>query len=109
LQKGAFRTDMGFRAWNVEGSYILTGGKKSFAGTTPKHNFDPKNHGWGAWEIAYGFGEFNAVPAFYTDGFGTPTTTPREAHERVGGVNWYLNRLFRFTADYGNTAFGGGN
>jgi phosphate-selective porin len=26
----------------------------------------------------------------------------------VGGVNWYLNRLFRITADYGNTNFGGG-
>lgn len=108
LQKGTFRTDMGFRAWQVEGSYILTGEKKSFGSPTPRHNFDPKNHGWGAWEIAYRFGEFSADEAVYTDGFASPTTSPREAHERVGGVNWYLNRLFKFTADYGNTAFGGG-
>ncbi len=109
LQKGAFRTDMGFRAWQVEGSYILTGERKSFGSPTPRHNFDPKNHGWGAWEIAYRFGEFSADEAIYTDGFATPTSSPREVHERVGGVNWYLNRLFKFTADYGHTAFGGGS
>jgi phosphate-selective porin len=26
----------------------------------------------------------------------------------VGGVNWYLNRLFRTSLDYGHTNFGGG-
>jgi hypothetical protein len=41
-------------------------------------------------------------------GFASASTTPRIAHECVGGVNWYLNRLVRISADYGRTNFGGG-
>ena len=37
-----------------------------------------------------------------------PATAPRHLHEWVGGVNWYLNRLVRISADYGDTNFGGG-
>ena len=109
LQRGDFRTDMGFRAWQVETSYILTGEKKSFASPTPRHEFDPKNRGWGALEIAFRLGGFSADRAIYGDGFASPATTPRELHERVAAVNWYLNRLFRIGVDYGSTNFGGGN
>jgi phosphate-selective porin OprO/OprP len=109
LQKGNFRTDMGYRAWQVGASYILTGENKSFASPTPKKSFDPKNNGWGAWEVAFRLGEFSADRALYTDGFATPTASAREAHERVGSVNWYLNRLFKVGIDYGHTGFGGGN
>jgi phosphate-selective porin OprO/OprP len=109
LQKGAFRTDMGFRAWQVEASYVLTGEKKGFATLTPRKSFNPKNGGWGAVELAFRVGGFNADRAIYGDGFASPTASPREAHERVGAINWYLNRLFRIAVDYGNTDFGGGN
>jgi phosphate-selective porin OprO/OprP len=108
LQKGTSRVDMGFRAWQVAGSYVLTGEKKGFASPTPKKNFDPKNGGWGAWELAMRTGEFIADRAMFSDGFASATATPRTAHEVVGGVNWYLNRLFRISADYGRTNFGGG-
>jgi phosphate-selective porin OprO/OprP len=109
LQKGTFRTDMGFRSWQVEASYILTGEKKGFVSPTPKREFDPKRGGWGALELAFRIGGFNADRAIYGDGFASATTSPREAHERVVGVNWYLNRLFKIALDYGNTDFGGGN
>lgn len=109
LQKGNFRTDMGFRAWQVETSYILTGEKKSFVSPTPRHEFDPKLGGWGALEIGFRIGGFSADSALYGDGFASPTTSPREAHERVAALNWYLNRLFKISVDYGNTDFGGGN
>lgn len=108
MQKGTFRTDIGYRAWQVAGSYILTGEKKSFKSPTPKKNFDPRNHGWGAVEIAVRTGEFTADRALFTDGFASATASPRLAHEVVGGVNWYLNRLFRISGDYGRTNFGGG-
>lgn len=108
LQKGNFRTDMGYRAWQTAASYILTGEKKSFASPTPKKSFDPKNNGWGAWEVAFRLSEFSADRALYNDGFASPTAAAREAHERVGSVNWYLNRLFRVGVDYGHTGFGGG-
>lgn len=108
LQKGTVRHDIAFRAWQVAGSYILTGEKKSFLSPTPKKNFDPKNGGWGAVELAMRTGEFYAEQGIYNYGFASPTTTPRVAHEVVGGVNWYLNRLVRISGDYGRTNFGGG-
>jgi len=109
LQKGTFRTDMGLRAWQVETSYILTGEKKGFGPATPRHVFDPKNGGWGEWELAFRIGGFNTDRQMFADGFASATTSPREAHERVAALNWYLNRLFKISVDYGNTDFGGGN
>lgn len=53
-------------------------------------------------------GEFRVEQGIFNYGFASVTTTPQTAHEVVGGVNWYLNRLFRISADYGRTNFGGG-
>jgi phosphate-selective porin OprO/OprP len=108
LQKGTVRREIAFRAWQVQTMFILTGEKKGFTSPTPKKNFDPKNHGWGAVELAVRVGDFSAEQGIYNYGFAASATTPRHAHEWVGGVNWYLNRLFRTSLDYGNTNFGGG-
>lgn len=105
LQKGTVRRDIAFRAWQVQTSYILTGEKKSFASPTPRKSFDPWNHGWGAVEVAARVGEFYAERGLYNYGFAVSTTSPRLAHEVVGGVNWYLNDLFRISCDYGRTTF----
>ena len=52
--------------------------------------------------------DFNMEPGIYNYGFATEATSPRRAHEWVGGVNWYLNRAVRISLDYGNTNFLGG-
>ncbi|HWF08696.1 MAG TPA: porin [Bryobacteraceae bacterium] len=108
FQKGNVRHDVAFRAWQVEASYILTGEKKGFTSPTPRHPFEPLNHGWGAWELAVRVGNFHAEKGLFNYGFADPTKTPGQAHEWLGGVNWYLNRLVRISLDYGNTNFGGG-
>jgi phosphate-selective porin OprO/OprP len=109
FQKGTVRREIAFRAYQVELSYILTGEKKSFGSPTPKRPFDPLHHGgWGAVELAARVGDWEAENGLYTYGLASSATTPRHLHEYVGGVNWYLNRLVRITADYGNTTFGGG-
>lgn len=109
LQKSGVRTNVGFRAWQVQASYILTGERKGFTSTTPKKSFDPSHGGYGAWEIAVRAGEFSADQALYTNGLASPTNAARVVRERVGTLNWYLNRLFRISLNYGHTAFGGGN
>jgi phosphate-selective porin OprO/OprP len=105
LQKGTVREDVAFRAWQVAVSYVLTGEKKGFGSPTPRKVFDPKNGGWGAVEVAARVGEFRAEQGLYNFGFASYTTAPRIAHEWVGGVNWYLNPLFRISLDYGRTTF----
>jgi len=108
LKKGLMQRDIAFRAWQVAGTYILTGEAKGFTSPTPKKPFDPRNNGWGAVELAVRVGDFSAEKGIYNYGFASAATTPRHAHEWVGGVNWYLNRLVRISVDYGNTNFGGG-
>ena len=108
LQKGTIRRDIAFRSWQVQASYLLTGEKKGFTTLSPRKNFDPKNHSWGAVELAARTGDFSVERGFFNYGFGSVATSPRDAREWVGGVNWYLNRAVRVSADYGYTKFGGG-
>jgi len=108
FQKSGVRREIAFRAYQVQASYILTGEKKSYGGPTPKKSFDPMHGGWGAWEIAARLGDWEAEKGVYSYGLVSSAVSPRHLHEWTGGVNWYLNRLFRFSADYGKTNFGGG-
>jgi phosphate-selective porin OprO/OprP len=108
FQKSNVRRDIAFRAWQVQASYILTGEKKGFLSPTPNHNFDPLNHGWGAWEVAIRTGDFSIDRGLFNYGFASTSTSPRNDREYVAGVNWYLNRLVRISFDYGHSGFGGG-
>ena len=108
FQKGSVRRDIALRSWQVQASYLLTGERKAFGTLVPKKTFDPHNHGWGAFELAVRVGDFSIERGIYDYGFASPTTAPRRAHEWVGGVSWYFNRMLRISLDYGNTNFGGG-
>jgi phosphate-selective porin OprO/OprP len=108
FQKNAVRREIAFRAYQAQVSYILTGEKKSFASPTPRKSFDPLHGGWGAVEVAARVGDWEVEKGIYTYGLANSATSPRHLHEWVGGVNWYLNRLFKIAADYGKTNFGGG-
>ena len=109
LQKGSMRREVAFRSWQAQASYILTGEKKGFASPTPKKPFDPAHRGWGAIELAARVGDFEAEKDLYNYGFASTLNAARHAHEWVGSVNWYLNRLVRISSSYGDTKFGGGN
>ncbi len=108
FQKGVVRRDIAFRSWQAQASFILTGERKSFASPTPRRSFDPRNNGWGAVELAARVGDFSAERGVYSYGLMDPAKSARRAHEWVGGVNWYLNRLLRISLDYGRTSFEGG-
>jgi phosphate-selective porin OprO/OprP len=108
FQKGALRRDIALRSWQVEASYLLTGEKKVFGTLVPSKAFDPKNHGWGAFELAVRVGDFSVEQGIYNYGFATAAASPRRAHEWVGGASWYLNRMLRVSVNYGNTNFEGG-
>ncbi len=108
FQKGAVRRDIALRSWQVAASYILTGEKKVFDTLVPRKAFDPKHHGWGAFELAVRVSDFSVEQGIYNYGFATAATSPRRAHEWAGGGNWYLNRMLRISVDYANTNFAGG-
>jgi phosphate-selective porin OprO and OprP len=110
FQKSNVRKDVAFRSWQVQLSYVLTGEKKSFGSPNPRHPFSlvKGNRGWGAWELAARTGDFRVDPNLFHYGFASLTSSPNFLREWVGGLNWYLNRIFRISLDYGYTDFTNG-
>lgn len=95
------------RAWQVAGSYLLTGEKNGYRGVTPFRPFDAELGRWGAFEVKgrYSLLEVDeeAFPIF-----ADPATGAREAKAWAAGFNWYLNRGVKFVLDYESTKFQGG-
>jgi phosphate-selective porin OprO and OprP len=111
-------TDLRFvrnSAWQTEASFVLTGEDASYNGVQPRHPFDLKHGGWGAFELVARYGDLHLDPnAFNRDPtagglrFASPITSAQEAQEWGVGLNWYLNRDFKFVLDYEQTVFDGG-
>ena len=96
------------RAWQVAGSYFLTGENKSYKTISPLASFDPATHGKGAIELTARVGELTVDQSAFDLGFANIATSAHAAREWITGVNWYLNRNSRFIFDYEQTRFTGG-
>lgn len=94
------------KAWQVEGSVMLTGEKNSYNGIRPRISFEP-NRGFrhfGAVELALRCSQVridgDAFPRF-----ANPLTAAQQAQEQGVGLNWYLNQYVKLTTDYEHTTF----
>jgi phosphate-selective porin OprO/OprP len=95
------------RAWQVGGSWFLTGETASFRSISPRRPFDPAAGRWGAIELAARYGEILVdADAFPT--FANPDAAARRARAWGLGLNWHLARNVKLVADYERTAFAGG-
>lgn len=95
-------------AWQVLGSYVLTGEAATYDGVTPAHPFDPRAGTWGALQAVARYATLDIDDAAFRDGFADPTKSAREAREWAVGANWYLNTNVKFVLDYSSTDFKGG-
>lgn len=95
------------KAWQLAGSWILTGEPASFRGVTPKKPFDPTKKQWGAFELGARVGglsfDRDAFPLFADS-----TRAVRDAQGVGVAFNWYLARGVRIQLNYEQTAFSGG-
>jgi phosphate-selective porin OprO/OprP len=102
-------------AWQITGSYILTGEDASFRGVKPKRDFD-LGTGWGAWELVARYSEINLDDDTFRDPTGTSfiggyanlSESAKSAHSWTAGVNWYLNQNAKIALNYSHTTFDGG-
>ncbi len=108
VAKGAAKTDLRNRAWDVTAGWVLTGESASYTGITPAHPFDPRKGQWGAVQIVGRYADLDvdnkAFPVF-----ANPNTAASSAHAWSAGVNWFLNKNIRVNASYSHTIFAGGN
>jgi len=95
-------------AWQVTGSWILTGEDAAYkGGVNPRHPFNPLGGGWGAWQLVGRYEQLDidndAFPLF-----SNPATSATFAAAWSVGLNWYLNKNFLIKANFSHTDFKGG-
>lgn len=96
-------------AWQVAGSYFLTGEENSWKAVTPRKSFNPANGGWGAWEIAARAGELDVDDDVFSEGFASSSVSASKAFSWGVGLNWHLNRNIKVNLTYDQTTFTGGD
>ncbi|HEU4708544.1 MAG TPA: porin, partial [Methylophilaceae bacterium] len=96
-------------AWQLAGTYVLTGEENSFKGINPKRPFDLDKGQWGAWEVALRYSELNVDDKAFDDApgvrFASATSTTKSAKSWAAGINWYLNRFVKLQTTYEQTKF----
>ncbi len=98
------RGDIDNTAWQVVGSYVLTGEPASYGGVKPKTPFQVGKSGWGAFEVAARVGSLEADDKGV--GLGVFNATGVESIQNLAlGVNWYLNNNIKVVLNYNQTSF----
>jgi phosphate-selective porin OprO and OprP len=109
ISKGAvWRQDIAHDAWQVAGSYVLTGeaATDAGAGVRPRANFDFGNGHFGAFQVAARYHVLKIDERAFTLGFAAPGSS-RKAEAWTIGLNWYLTGNFRYTFNFERTVFDG--
>jgi phosphate-selective porin OprO/OprP len=100
--------DLQNTAWDVSGSWLLTGEDATPNGVVPRYPFNPNRGHWGAWQVVGRYAQLdvdnNAFP-----NFANPNSSASKAQAWSAGLNWYLNRNIRFDVSFSHTWFEGGN
>ena len=96
------------RAWQLTGSWVLTGEDASYRGVVkPAHPFAVDGEGWGALELVARYGELqideDAFP-LYAD----PSLSARRSRAWGLGLNWYLNSNLKLVFNHSHASFDGG-
>ena len=95
-------------AWEVTGSYVLTGEAASDHGVRPHHNFDPSTGQWGAVQLLARCSALTVDRAAFTDGLAAPGAS-QVARSWTLGMNWYPNPWIKWYATVEHTTFEGGS
>ncbi len=108
VKKAASHADLQNQAWEISGSWLLTGEDAGYNGVTPLHPFDPRSNEWGAWQLVARYGELNVDRhAFAGAVFADPAKSASGAQAWSVGLNWYLNKNLRANLSYARTTFSG--
>jgi hypothetical protein len=107
VRRAAATANLQQTAWQVTGSFFVTGEKASFKSATPKHPFDPSSHAFGALELAARYSELSLDDAAFPL-YANPASSARKARAWAIGANWYLAKATKLVVDYEHTTFASG-
>ncbi|HEX2723249.1 MAG TPA: porin [Gemmatimonadaceae bacterium] len=108
VRRAATSATLSHNAWQLAGSWTLTGEKASYRGVVPANAFDPSAARWGAFELVARVGglriDRDAFPVF-----ADPLKQISRETSWGTGLNWYLARSIRLLVDVDVTTFRGGS
>jgi phosphate-selective porin OprO/OprP len=104
--KGTVGTDVTNQAWDITGSYVLTGETGADRGVHPTHNFDPETGNWGALQLVARYTQLTIDDAVFANGFATDGASPKAKSFTVG-LNWYPTAYIKYYATFERTSFDG--
>jgi phosphate-selective porin OprO/OprP len=107
VTRNGVSADVDNHAWEVTGSYFLTGETASYGIIRPKNNFDPPNHHWGALQVLGRVTELTVAQAAFDAGLAAATAS-REANSFTLATNWYPTAQIKIYATFERTSFSGG-
>ena len=102
--------DISNHAWQAEGSWVITGEKKSFKSVIPRKGLEggKEGLGFGAWELVARYSALRADPTAFALKFADLTKSAQVARNWAVGVNWYINYFAKLAFNYEQTQFVGG-
>jgi phosphate-selective porin OprO/OprP len=92
-------------AWQVAGSYVLSGEDNSFNALQPRRPFSLSEPGWGAFELTARAGGLDVDKNAFGLGYAHPSVAAVGAFSWGVGLNWHLNRNVKLSLDYEQTRF----
>lgn len=104
MARNGVETNVSNSAWQVAGSWVLTGEAKSYRGVDPRRPVFPR-HGRGAVEVVARIGGMHLDRVMQERGLASSKTPSTAAREWVVGANWYLTRNVRAGFNYAHTSF----
>jgi phosphate-selective porin OprO/OprP len=108
VTRGADHDTLQHTAWQVVGSYVLTGEDVNFrGGIKPTEDFDLTKGGKGAWEVTARIGQTDVDDAAFGR-FADLNASASKAQSYGSGLNWYLSENLKLMANYDFTTFDGG-
>jgi phosphate-selective porin OprO/OprP len=106
VRRGTVIEDIAHDAWQLTGSWVLTGenATDAGAGVRPRANFDFGNGNWGAFQIAARYHSLRVDEDAFILGLAAPGAS-RTADAWTVGLNWYLTGNIRYTFNFERTVF----
>jgi phosphate-selective porin OprO/OprP len=108
VQLADVRADVNNSAWQVTGSWVITGEDSGYKGVIPLNFFNPWDGKWGAFELVARADKLDIDDDAFEFGFANPQRSVRKATGFGGGINWYWNPNVKIVLDYYHTYFEGG-
>jgi phosphate-selective porin OprO/OprP len=104
VSKSGARRYITNNAFEVTGSFVLTGEAAGDRGVRPKNNFDPAAGHWGALQLLARFTELKVDHQAFDAGFAA-TGASREGQSFTLAANWYPNPYIKFYGTFERTVF----